>query len=122
MTGAPDPAPRVHFPAIARIGLGAGIFVIQFLVTGDYLHIEEAHRALIASLVALLGSVGIVPPVAGVIKISPGLNLVITAAVVVATYFVTTEADLEPIVRGLILSFGAFAASIGITPPQAQRI
>lgn len=119
MTGT-VPTPRVNFPSWARFALGAVIFLVQYLITGSFIHIGDEERGVISGLVVLFATSGVVPPTPGLIKISPGLNFVLMAVVILATYFANTLLDLEPLVRGLILGAVAFAASIGVTPPQAR--
>lgn len=111
----------VQFPSWARLALGCVVALLGYLVAGDAIHISEEIRGVITSLTLLLASAGIVPPRPGDIKLNSTVSLFLTVLVIVAGYLLNTVADLEPVVRGLIVAGVALASSLGIVPPQASR-
>jgi hypothetical protein len=111
------------FPGWARFALGCLVAVLGYLTTGDVIHIGDDERALIAAVIGLLASAGVVPPRPG--DMPPWLatqaaRLVLTLSVVLASYLLQAVLDPEPVLRGILQAFLYLAASVGIVPPQAE--
>lgn len=115
------PEPTATFPQAARIGLGILIALVTYFVAGDYVHIGESERTVISSVVVLLGSVGIVPPRPGEIRMSVAVATVLTVVAILLNYIIVDVVDLDAVLRGILAAVLAFAASVGIVPPQVQR-
>lgn len=115
------PEPTATFPQIARFVLAALIAIVTYFVAGDFIHIGESERAVISSVTVLLASVGIVPLKPEDIKMSATVAVVLTVVAILLNYVVVAVVDLEPVVRGVLAAVLAFAASIGIVPPQVAR-
>ena len=109
------------FPSWARIALGLLVAFITFLLTGGVFNIPEDARALIASLVALVASAGIVPPKPGEVRLPQAVSLALTAVAIILTYLLNSAFGLDEILRGILTALVALLASIGITPPQVAR-
>lgn len=109
----------VSFPSWVRIALGCLVAIVTYLVAGDYIHVDDSARALIASLVLLLGGAGVVTPNGQTFNLSPAVRFGLIIVAIVLTYILNSVIDLEPIVRGLLSAVLALLVSIGIAPPQA---
>jgi hypothetical protein len=112
----------IVFKPAVRIGLGLLVGFLGYLVAGE-LHVDEQLRGAIAALVALLASVGIVPPKPGDLpSFSPSVRFMLTAVVTAAAYVVNVAVSIDPTWRGLVVAALAVAGSVGIVPPQAAVV
>lgn len=117
----PTPEPTATFPQVARFLLAALIAVATYFIAGDYIHIGESERTVISSVTILLASVSIVPLKPEDIKMSATVAVVLTVVAILLNYVIVSVADLDPVLRGILAAVLAFAASVGIVPPQVAR-
>lgn len=111
--------PVVSFPNWARVVLSLLLGLVGYLVAGRVLN--EGLSALLSSLVMLVSAAGIVPPSTDLVaRLSPAVSLLLTVLVTVIAYIVNVDllGDLGPTTEGIITAVLAFAASLGIRPPQ----
>jgi hypothetical protein len=113
--------PGVAFPNWARVLLSLIFGLAGYLVAGEV--VDQSLSALLAGLVLVLSSAGVVPPSPEIVKhITPQLGLVLTVVVTALAYIVNTPdiIEMSRTVQGLITAVLALFASLGITPPQAK--
>jgi hypothetical protein len=116
----PYPGP-VLFPRWARFALGALVAITGYVIAGDIIQIGDAERAVLSSLILVFASAGIVPPSPKDLMLSPGVRLGLGIVVVALGYLLNTV--IEPDLNWLrIVAVLAFAASLGLTPPQTRMV
>src|SRR5687768_6761704 len=109
------------FPNWARLALGLLVGLASVFVTSDFIRIGENERLLISSVVIVLGSAGIVPPSPSSFRMSPAVSIALSLLALLLNYLIVAVFVDDLTVQGILAGLVAFAATVGIVPPQVPR-
>lgn len=113
-------AARDRFPDWARVLIALVLAVASFLASSQTA-LDEQTRGAIATGIALVSSMGVIPPLPATLRMPRVVSIAATVVVVVVTYVLNVSASLDPDVRGIVVAVLAVLASVGIRPPQVAR-
>jgi hypothetical protein len=80
--------------------------------------LDEKDRAALATLIALVSALGVIPPLPQTLKMPRSVSIALSLLVGIVTYVLNVSVDMNADVRGVILAVLTVLASVGIRPPQ----
>jgi hypothetical protein len=113
-------AARDRFPNWARVAIAVVLAVASYLASSQTA-LDEQTRGAIATGIALVSSIGVVPPLPATLEMPKVVAVGLTVLVVVVTYVLNVATSIDPDVRGIVVAVLAVLASVGIRPPQVAR-